>query len=341
MMPEISVIVPVYNTGEILKKTLDSILCQTFKDFELLLIDDGSTDSSGKVCDGYVKKDNRVRVFHKENGGICDARNFGLRYATGNYIAFCDHDDLFEQELLAKVYVVAKKNNADLVKFRYEEVDNKNRKRVCPLLLRSDKNMEFTGLTDSLYELNSLGCFTTIWSFLYNARWLKSTNILFNVKLKHGGEDYDFNLSLIPFVRKMIIMPDILYFHFVRTDLSTSAKMHEDVMHHFLKTQYTLDCVAEQIGCSPFKHKLAYIKYYGECVLCFLSGAIKLNKSKKSIAQELQHFQECNKIPTFRNLGTICKSFLVNPKETIFFLYCDLHLYSWTFLCNFYKCFIK
>ena len=100
MNPAISVIVPVYNTEKYLRRCIDSILSQTlsqtFTDFELLLINDGSTDSSGEICDQYAAKDERVRVFHKENGGVSSARNVGLDEARGEWIAFVDSDDWVE-----------------------------------------------------------------------------------------------------------------------------------------------------------------------------------------------------------------------------------------------------
>ena len=91
--PKITVIVPVYNTEKYLRRCVDSILAQTFTDFELLLIDDGSTDGSGAICDEYAKKDSRVRVFHKEIGGVSSARNLGLDKAYGEWISFVDSDD--------------------------------------------------------------------------------------------------------------------------------------------------------------------------------------------------------------------------------------------------------
>lgn len=90
---KVSVIVPVYNAEKYLRRCIDSIRAQTFTDFELLLVDDGSTDTSGKICDEYAKKDNRIRVFHKENGGVSSARNVGLDNAKGEWICFCDADD--------------------------------------------------------------------------------------------------------------------------------------------------------------------------------------------------------------------------------------------------------
>ena len=91
--PKISVIVPVYNAEKYLRRCIDSILAQTFTDFELLLIDDGSTDKSGEICDKYAMKDSRIRVFHKKNGGVSSARNVGLDNARGEWITFCDADD--------------------------------------------------------------------------------------------------------------------------------------------------------------------------------------------------------------------------------------------------------
>ena len=99
--PKISVIVPVYNAEKYLHRCIDSILSQTFTDFELLLIDDGSKDGSGAICDEYAAKDNRVRVFHKENGGVSSARNLGLDNACGEWVTFVDADDYVRPSYLA------------------------------------------------------------------------------------------------------------------------------------------------------------------------------------------------------------------------------------------------
>ena len=92
-MIKISVIVPVYNVEKYLPRCIDSILNQTFTDFELILVDDGSTDNSGQICDTYAEKDSRVKVVHKKNGGVSKARNVGLDNVLGKYITFCDSDN--------------------------------------------------------------------------------------------------------------------------------------------------------------------------------------------------------------------------------------------------------
>ena len=99
-----SIIIPVYNSEKALRRCLDSILAQTMTDYECLLIDDGSTDSSGRICDEYAAKDERFRVFHKENGGVSSARNVGLDNAKGEWITFVDSDDSVEESFLESLY---------------------------------------------------------------------------------------------------------------------------------------------------------------------------------------------------------------------------------------------
>lgn len=123
-MPKISVIVPVYNTERYLHRCIDSILAQTFSDFELLLIDDGSKDRSGEICDEYAAKDQRVRVFHKENGGVSSARNNGIQQAEGVYSIFMDADDFYcDDSALAILFQNAIDNDADIVRGEYKPVN--------------------------------------------------------------------------------------------------------------------------------------------------------------------------------------------------------------------------
>lgn len=113
--PEISVIVPVYKAEKYLHKCVDSLLAQTFPNFEILLIDDGSPDNSGKYCDEFALKDNRIRVFHKENGGVSSARQFGLDNARGEYVIHADPDDWVETGMLEDLYKKAIEDDADMV----------------------------------------------------------------------------------------------------------------------------------------------------------------------------------------------------------------------------------
>ena len=114
-MPKISVIVPIYNMEKLMRKCLDSILAQTFQDYECLLIDDGSKDGSPAICDEYAAKDPRFLAFHKPNGGLSDARNYGIERAQGDYTIFFDPDDWVDADCLTDMYAKARETDADMV----------------------------------------------------------------------------------------------------------------------------------------------------------------------------------------------------------------------------------
>ncbi len=113
-MELISIIVPVYNVQNYLRKCLESVLAQTYKNIEIILVDDGSTDSSGKICDQYGKKHSNIKVIHKANGGLSDARNKGLKYVKGKYVIFVDSDDIIDRGIVEYLYGLVIRNRADI-----------------------------------------------------------------------------------------------------------------------------------------------------------------------------------------------------------------------------------
>ena len=110
----ISVIVPIYNVEKYLNKCIESIINQSYSNLEIILVDDGSKDSSGIMCDSYILKDKRIKVIHKENGGLSDARNVGIDKAKGEYIVFIDSDDWIDEKMIEILYNIIKKNNSDI-----------------------------------------------------------------------------------------------------------------------------------------------------------------------------------------------------------------------------------
>ena len=118
-----SVIVPVYNVEEYLAECIDSVLCQSFKDFELIIVDDGSPDNCGKICDEYATKDNRITVIHKENGGLVSARKAGIRLAVGEYVINLDSDDKVSPDMLRQANEIIEKYSPDLISFAIEFFD--------------------------------------------------------------------------------------------------------------------------------------------------------------------------------------------------------------------------
>lgn len=125
-MKLVSVIVPVYNMEKLLTRCIDSILGQTYSNIELILIDDGSKDNSGEICNAYQEKDNRVTALHKSNSGVADASNMGLDHASGDYIAFVDSDDYISKDMIQKLIDVQEQTNADIVQTGMTRVNDKN-----------------------------------------------------------------------------------------------------------------------------------------------------------------------------------------------------------------------
>ena len=139
-MPELSVIVPVYNAEKYLNKCVDSILSQTYRDFELLLVDDGSPDQCGMICEAYAAQDSRVKVIHKPNGGVSEARNVGLDQAKGNYISFIDPDDWVEPDMFRSTIDFCKTKQTDIVCFE-----------VC-IVRKNKKKFHYRFAADCVFE---------------------------------------------------------------------------------------------------------------------------------------------------------------------------------------------
>jgi glycosyltransferase involved in cell wall biosynthesis len=131
MSVAVSVLVPVYNVEKTLDRCIQSILNQTFKDFEIVLVNDGSTDNSGQLCDMYAEKYDNIRVIHKENEGLGPTRNVGIREAKGEFIYHCDSDDWLREDLLEKVYKAITETNSDIAVFGYDIFTEKDG-NICP-----------------------------------------------------------------------------------------------------------------------------------------------------------------------------------------------------------------
>ena len=211
-MPIISVIVPIYNTEQYLYRCIDSIFAQTFTDFELLLIDDGSTDSSGAICDEYAAKDNRVRVFHKENGGVCSARNLGLTHAFGDYKTFIDSDEWVENNYLEDILPL---NNEDFIS-SYYVAEGWPEWVSCPIKNRLYVGDELKDFFDG--DFNSMNF---ICSKLLKREIIETNKIRFDNTISYG-EDTLFIFNFLQYVNKIKTKSNATYHYNCHMDNSLS-----------------------------------------------------------------------------------------------------------------------
>ncbi|MFF2910886.1 glycosyltransferase family 2 protein [Paenibacillus sp. NPDC057934] len=163
----ISVVVPIYNVELYLNKCVESIMQQSYENIEIILVDDGSLDKSGDICDGYAKKDNRIKVIHKENGGLSSARNAGIHMSTGNYICFIDSDDWINKEFIEKLFSKIIEYDADIVVcgFTYEYGE----KSIENNFIGSQESLDRHEALENLFNGNYLNM-TVAWNKLYKKK---------------------------------------------------------------------------------------------------------------------------------------------------------------------------
>lgn len=235
---KLSIIVPVYNAEKYLDRTIKNILEQTFTDFELLLIDDGSKDCSGSICDNWSKKDSRIKVIHQENTGVGGARNTGLDIAQGEYIGFVDNDDLIHPQMYEILLGVADKENADIVMSEERKVDE-HWDRIASYIEELsisyellDKRAQFERLFSNSQKD---GPYMAIWNKIYRKKMIG--NVRFPLT---GSEDMVFNSRLFRTDEKFVLIDENinLYYWVQRVD-SQSHNSQSGYKSNILKSYFS------------------------------------------------------------------------------------------------------
>ncbi len=233
-MPEISIIVPVYQGAKYLPRCVDSILAQTYKDFELILIDDGSTDNSGEICDYYATVDPRVWVFHQTNKGLSAARNEGIRRSSGKWLMFCDDDDTVAPDWAELLHYYADLNPDRLVNCEFTEIDQKENK----VLHHIKEYNDVVFLDEYAYGKNwDKAPFWFVWNRIFLSDIVKKNAILFDESLNAGGEDVIFVIDyLMAIDKKMLYVPRAGYNWIDNDGNSASRKINPNLYHKLQKT---------------------------------------------------------------------------------------------------------
>lgn len=217
-MTKVSVIVPVYNVEQYLRKCLDSLVNQTLKDIEIIIVDDGSEDASSHIAKEYEKQYSNVKYYRKENGGLSDARNYGLKYATGKYIAFLDSDDYVDKTLYQKMYEKAKKEDSDMVECNfYWSYPRKNKK---------DIGEKYYGKKQMLEKARVVA-----WNKLYKKEIIDKAKVEFPKGLIY--EDVEFFYKLVPYIENVSFVkePLIYYVQRKKSIINTQDKKTEDIFN--------------------------------------------------------------------------------------------------------------
>ena len=317
----VSVVVPIYNREKTVEKCIKSILNQTYKNIELVLIDDGSTDDTFSVCKSYAEKDDRIKLFQKDNGGVSSARNYGIEKATGDLLMFVDSDDTIEENTVKDYVRSLDKYDADFV----------SSETLILLLLK--KSIKKKGKLFLRY-LSSISSYSP-WGKMYKLSVIKENDIRFDTSMK-ACEDAPFVREYLTFCDKLCFVKD-KYYKWNNTEQSLSKKGYEDYCLYFAKKLDVLNNLLKSAGYSESTvnkfisyravhgiyisiahYKTFYrenFSYYADKAINCLSGYISTDKELHEYKKWYKAFCTCYKKP--EDLLKIQVSTLIKIKRRI------------------------
>ena len=296
MEPILSIIVPVYNVRAYLGQCIDSILNQSFKDFELILVDDGSTDGSSDICDEYIGRDSRIKVIHKENGGVVSARKAGVMAARGKYAGYVDGDDWIEGDMYERMVHCIEKYGCDLVM-----CDIVHESKSLPLSSGATRKDLEDGYYDSekikneilpkmIYagEFYEFGVYPVIWNKLYRREKLIKHQLDVDDRIKTGEDaacvyPYIFDSESLYFIKNMSL------YHYRHSENSMTAA-YDDLYFERFKALYEFFSHSA-IAASPYAAQLDY--YYAYLI-------------KTTVSNELKAENDIPFSEKVKNIGEIC-----------------------------------
>lgn len=294
----ISIIIPVYNAEKYLKKCLDSILSQTYKDFEVILINDGSIDDSKKICEEYQKKDKRFKLINKENGGPSSARNLGLKSAKGEYISLVDADDYLRDDFYEKLVASIEKNNSDIAFCKYVFSFNNEIKFIEEIGLNKfvlDKDLKH--FFESRDHINAY-----LVRCLYKSEIFKDIKYDENIKYL---EDLDLFLRIMQKNLTFSLVDEAMYYY-VQSPNSITRKMDINMLNNYEKGM--LKCIEDLL-------KLDKIDYINSLKFnCFIiaNNYYSESKDKLTLAEFNKKYNSKENYKAYRKCNTTMKNKIVS-----------------------------
>lgn len=318
--PLVSVIIPVYNVSAYLCQCIDSVVCQTYRNLEIILVDDGSTDDSGKICDKYAKNDTRIVVIHKKNGGLSDARNTGIRTMCGQYVTFIDSDDYVDRQYIEKLVNIANLYKSDLVIGSYLKVsDSYRQKKRKKIHVKKEEQYTSRRAKLSMLYQKELP--------MYAHGKLYSSLLFDNIKFPDGRlfEDMLTTWKIMCLVDKTQYIDEPLYFYRQRSDSIVHQKFSHKKMDEVFMAKEILNEVIddeEMYKASVSRYFFSLCNMYtqvdsaGVSDKCYLEKELKkyLNIVKcdpnNNAAIRLLAFAGSLNLKFIRVLGKLYKSFI-------------------------------
>lgn len=307
MREKISVIVPIYNVEKYLNRCIESIVNQTYQNLEIILVDDGSPDQCPEICDQWALKDSRIKVIHKENGGLSDARNKGMEIASGDYIGFIDSDDWIHFQMYEKLYQVLKEEQAQIAACNFQKVEKIDKEDVnCK---KQDGNLQVYGTEEALKALiTEQGLQQVVWNKLYKK------DLLDNLEFAYGkyNEDEFWSYQVIARAKKTVTTSYQGYYYFQRQDSiigDTYSLKRLDGLEGKIHRQAFIDQHFSKLsGISRLNLFYSHCYAYQCCLRCLKKDEMKIadEKIRKGLEeyplQKSDYQKETRKQKTWINL---------------------------------------
>ena len=299
MNPKISIIVPVYNVEQYIERCLETLISQTLKDIEIILVDDGSPDNCPEICDMYAEKDSRIKVIHKKNEGLGFARNSGLEIANGEYISFVDSDDYVTKDMCEKLYKAAIEKNADVVYGGLYYDDGRKIRKVS----YSNKKIYWQGnevikklLLDFIacepHKKNDTIMEVSVWKALFKKEIFDINNIKFVSEREFISEDVIFDIDFLSCCNCVVIIPDSIYYYCVNP-YSLSKTFRTD---RFKKVKILYDEIIRKLN-------LLYENYEGQ----IRTDRFLIARARSNARKIIQHKDIIGKSEVLKGLKEICE----------------------------------
>ncbi|MBQ9792338.1 MAG: glycosyltransferase family 2 protein [Clostridia bacterium] len=327
---KISIIVPIYKVEQYLNKCVESLINQTYKNLEIILVDDGSPDNCPKMCDEWAKKDTRVKVIHKKNGGVMSAWTTGFKNSSGNYIAFADPDDYVELNLIEKTIQKIEKHSADMAMFGYEQIyQNKSVAQNAYNYLTYSPVLEGENLEEfKLTTCKQINSYTPLykWNKIFKRKLIED-NLKYCDDRVSLGDDCCIALGAILDSKKIVVLEDKFYKYIQRQN---------SIIHNYNSTlQNQMEVLLKNL-CLLLKDK----NYYNESVECFeisrmlfilTRNIINSNLNKKDKKQTFKNFTKSELVQKIN----ILKKYIKNLPTT-YKIFDKVFLTKWFWLNNFF-----
>lgn len=243
MRPKVSIIIPVYKVEKYLQRCLDSVLRQTLKEIEVVLIDDGSPDNCGKICDEYAQRDTRIKVIHKENAGVSSARNRGLKIATGEYVGFVDSDDFIAPTMFEVMYRQAILADADICMCEFIVTDGDKSGLLAktandnPEIIYFNAKEAFVAIADFSKNIQ-----VAVWNKIYRRELVDG--IEFDIH-KVMSEDMEYLMRAVVKSQVVVYIPEALYGYFAQREGAATFHANHDIQWYLMQNNYITGIMKE------------------------------------------------------------------------------------------------